>query len=743
MKKILTQVIIILCLMAGNNLMAQTLIIKENAVKVKSIRNKIPDGKSLIVIESKLNLVFESSMEYLDNVKKENDLYFLFITQRACLITIKQPELNIMTNIPFGQLSDNSFPTLKTGETRYFIVSTVDKLIFFDNTEREKETGASDNQMLYEKEALLIVTTDPKDMKLEFKSSVNITEVKNQNNRHLIFIKPVDQTIVLKEQKNGATTEINISGIKVKDVKYYFVSLPDYLRDKDEDFDPSISVGNYSIESNPPGAKIQMAGRPDFNNFNYHTPYTIKGYKAGTEIITLTLDRYETVTDTILISNSRGRKAKYNLTPTFGFIKLNIEPALPNFKVLMDGSELTNIENGKNYECPKGIHSFEVNAPHYYPEIRKINLLAGKTSEINVTLKPKMGLLTIEPGENAFNAEVIANGKSIGTLPIQNYQIQEGDYLINLLKTGFVSEENNYNVIIKENQKTNIKDVKMINVVEIKIKTEPVNDAKIYIDGKLVGNSPISTKLAVGDHQLVIQKKNFKDYTANIDLKTGLREFSFTLTPDFNLNIFSKPNDAMVYLDGVLQGNTPIQLSTNPGKHKILLEKDGCVERSKTFVTNDIPQKANIVLKKSLLFGVGYQTGSSGITDGLEAFLISNKGYFSATLSGIEPLTSIPFDYTASGMSAQIGYRSAYPFELIFHGGIGLRSFEHTNNTSYSIYNNETAADNDALDYYSPVVGISKLFHITRSFGFYLNLDYWPLTENKKGIFLFSGGLFL
>lgn len=96
---------IIFCVSLSQNSSAQTLFWKENQDKAKSIRTDIPAGKAMIVFESKLNLVFESSMEYLDSAIRETNLYYLAISQRTCLITIKHPQLKILTNIPFGQLS--------------------------------------------------------------------------------------------------------------------------------------------------------------------------------------------------------------------------------------------------------------------------------------------------------------------------------------------------------------------------------------------------------------------------------------------------------------------------------------------------------------------------------------------------------------------------------------------------------------------------------------------------------------
>ena len=230
MNRILISVFLASCFFSINNCFAQTLVYNENPEKAMSIRQKVPEGKSLLVFDSQLDLVFESSMEFLDSPQKEGNLYYLAVTPQACLITIKNPKLRILTNIPFGQLTANTLPILKSGEIRYFAVRTADKLNLFDNTEKARAAGNSDNQMLYEKEALIIITTDPSGMQLDFSGSVKITDIKHQDNRHLIYIQPTNQIITLKEKESGATAEIVIADISVKDVKYYFVSLPDYLK---------------------------------------------------------------------------------------------------------------------------------------------------------------------------------------------------------------------------------------------------------------------------------------------------------------------------------------------------------------------------------------------------------------------------------------------------------------------------------------------------------------------------------
>lgn len=276
MKKIFFFIVL---LFISSIIYSQSIVVKENASKVSSIKTVIPSDKTLLVFESNLDLEFESSMEYLDKVKKEASTYQFFITRRTCVITIKSTKLGNLVSVPFGQLNEGSYPTLKKGEIKYFEISQEDRLVTYDNTESYRSEGASDNQMKYEKEALLILYIDPTELDLDIKSSVNITEVIRDPKdpaRMLIYVKPENQNISIADKLTQAKTILIVNDIKVKDVKYYRISLPGYLMKKfllkkDVDFTDKRDGKVYKIADigNQTWMTENLAYKPDTSHYYF------------------------------------------------------------------------------------------------------------------------------------------------------------------------------------------------------------------------------------------------------------------------------------------------------------------------------------------------------------------------------------------------------------------------------------------------------------------------------------------
>ena len=210
---------------------SQSLVCLEDAQKAKTIKDKIPEGKELLVFEANFDLTIESSMENLEKPIRDKNLYKVFISERSCVITIKNKETLSEKQIPFGQLSTYSLPILQKGEVKYYVISMEKKLSCNNITDEKKKEGASDNQMLYEREALLIIEVDPVELEIEFKSTKEITNIRNdEKGRYRLYVKPEDQIITLKDNITNAYNEINLNGIMVKEVRYYAVYLKKNLR---------------------------------------------------------------------------------------------------------------------------------------------------------------------------------------------------------------------------------------------------------------------------------------------------------------------------------------------------------------------------------------------------------------------------------------------------------------------------------------------------------------------------------
>lgn len=701
----------------------------------KTITDDIPDGKALFVFEGKEVYSFDSDVENISQPAKDSkSLYKLLVNidPPSGGVTIKcQGAESYPLN--YGRLNEESLPPLNNKEIRYFKLSIVNQLMCFDQT-RELSTTNPDIPAEGE-DALIILFPNPPTLELQFDG--NITSQKHENDRYRIYMKTGNQKLTIKSKYYYNTT-IYLDELK-KEVRFFRVQAPITNDDNITD-DPNVKVGNYVIETTPSGAVIQMVGNPPFNERNYRTPYTIEGFKSGTEIITLDLGRYEPIRDTILISSSKGKKSKYKLIPKFAFLNCNIEPAIPASKVVFDGKELIGITQGENYECQKGTHNIEINAPHYYPQTKQVSLVAGESIELNVKLRPKMGTITIESGENANGAEVFINEKSIGKLPIQNYSLQEGDYTISYKKSGLVTELDSYSLIVNVNENKPTTSPKMINLRKIKFSSDPQSGATVYIDGQEMGTTPLTLKLPVGTYKVLVRKDKYKDFSEIINLFKEQTEFNYSLTPDYNLRLSSTPSGATVRVDDQIIGNTPLDILTTNGTHKVIFTKDYSVSRVKYYTTDDVPKSRSTVLRKDEYWGLGYISANEGTEFGLEIFLTGGRFFLSASVHEPKPLIEMPTisgKPVAGAIAGQIGLRVPYPLDFIIHGGVGLRSFSEEGASS----NYSSSDSSNDLDCWTGIAGFTLPIHITRGFGIYVNADYWVKTENGNGLLMFSGGI--
>jgi PEGA domain len=89
------------------------------------------------------------------------------------------------------------------------------------------------------------------------------------------------------------------------------------------------------------------------------------------------------------------------------------------------------------------------------------------------------------------------------------------------------------------------------NVVKIQVNSIPFN-ARVYVDGKSMGNAPLTFETSSGGHQLKLthpDKKDFYKYI-NVDLLEKNR-FDIALDDSPTITLITKPLDAVVEIDGV------------------------------------------------------------------------------------------------------------------------------------------------------------------------------------------------
>jgi hypothetical protein len=109
---------------------------------------------------------------------------------------------------------------------------------------------------------------------------------------------------------------------------------------------------------------------------------------------------------------------------------------------------------------------------------------------------------------------------------------------------------------------------------EFQIQSTP--PALLYIDGQNMGNTPVTVKIEVGDHELELRRNEYQTLKESIQIKPFvLNKLNSRLVPFSEVEITSAPVGATVVIDGIQVGKTPLTVKSSPGKEEIIFHLDG------------------------------------------------------------------------------------------------------------------------------------------------------------------------
>lgn len=119
-----------------------------------------------------------------------------------------------------------------------------------------------------------------------------------------------------------------------------------------------------------------------------------------------------------------------------------------------------------------------------------------------------------------------------------------------------------------------------------------------------VGTTPVTiSDIEAGTYHILLKADGFKNLKDSVEVVTGTtKPYSFTMTPipPGKIQVNSTPQGAVVYLDGMPSGNTPVLLTdVKPGKHELLLTADGFYNKTKKVtVVSNRTLSVNVHLKR-------------------------------------------------------------------------------------------------------------------------------------------------
>ncbi len=256
------------------------------------------------------------------------------------------------------------------------------------------------------------------------------------------------------------------------------------------------------------------------------------------------------------------------------------------------------LEVGPRYLVRQGDIQVNVAAKGYYAFTGTLAVSEEQSQSFAIELIPLPGFLDLDTGA-VSGVDVFADGESVGLTPLQDVELAAGEHTLTLRHARY--EELETTVAIEGRSTSQALSLELLPAwATIAFTTTPPG-ATVTIDGVDAGQTPLAAEVLQGEHEVVVKLASHKAWTDGIDVvaRQDMAVPPITLEPaDGLVMLRSTPTNASVTLDGVYQGQTPIEVTVPPGRsHSLVFFLNGYQEATRQVSTTAAEESAvNITL---------------------------------------------------------------------------------------------------------------------------------------------------
>lgn len=271
---------------------------------------------------------------------------------------------------------------------------------------------------------------------------------------------------------------------------------------------------------------------------------------------------------------------------------LKVKSSVATAEVYVDGTLLGKAPVTKY--MPSGAHTIRVVADFHDPWVRRVEILADKTVDLNATLTPGPGSLefTGPPGGHVF-----LDGTDRGALPIRLPAPSPGAHTWRVEAPKFEPAEGKIEV---EAGKNYLVEAQLPSSAGVFVVESTPPGARVQLDGEDVGVTPLRlTGVPLGKHGVLLSMEGRSLVAKSVDTTDGSRgEVKATLSEDgATLAVATGDEAARVFVDDVFVGaGKLVQVGPFPkGRTRVRVEIGD--KRASDTVT--LPSRGNVALEVS------------------------------------------------------------------------------------------------------------------------------------------------
>ena len=256
------------------------------------------------------------------------------------------------------------------------------------------------------------------------------------------------------------------------------------------------------------------------------------------------------------------------------FVLFRVDPA--DATVELDGSVLPVNDGTASKMMRFGTYRYRVYAPRYHPAEGTVTVNSTEhRSEVDVILKPAVGVLEITDNQSVNGADVYVDDEYIGKAPLTTSRLSSGSHKIRFVKPMYEPYEQY--ITIYEGKTLTISPELEADFVTVTLKAVP--GSEIWVNGVYKGVDSWTGDLAKGACRFEVRKAGHRTAYLSRDLNS-----TSPITIDLpapepvygQLVIDSTPAMAIVEISGMNPRETPVIIPKMlVGTHEVRIKKDG------------------------------------------------------------------------------------------------------------------------------------------------------------------------
>ena len=176
----------------------------------------------------------------------------------------------------------------------------------------------------------------------------------------------------------------------------------------------------------------------------------------------------------------------------------------PKDAIVMLDSQLLCQSTPCSKQVSLGGHQISMQKERY--KAKKMTVELKKGEKVSFQLDPDFGYLNVSSSETGIS--ILLDGKNVGKLPLKGVEIAKGSHVLSIEDKCYLGKEYHFSISSGETETVAAYPVKARSSgirVSVLDKDSNAKEAKIYVDGRYLGLSPLTEKVDLCSRELVVE----------------------------------------------------------------------------------------------------------------------------------------------------------------------------------------------------------------------------------------------